>query len=78
MIKQQEIRQNGKTVLYSEDGVSIRIVFNNLTGRNSKTNEDYQNYIQYVAIPQMGFTYGEIELVENGTTVKTGLITINI
>ena len=29
-----EIRQNGKTVLYSEDGRSIPMFFNNLTGKN--------------------------------------------
>ena len=28
-----EIRQNGKTVLYSEDGRSIPMFFNNLTGK---------------------------------------------
>ena len=30
----QEIRQNGKTVLYSGDGHSIPMIFNNLVGKN--------------------------------------------
>jgi hypothetical protein len=70
----QEIRQGGKTILHSTDGVSIPVIFNNLTGKNSKTAEDYSNYIQYVALPQMGFEYGEIELIADGVTVKTGTI----
>ena len=32
----QEIRQNGKTVLYSGDGHSIPMIFNNLVGKNLK------------------------------------------
>ena len=70
----QEIRQGGKTILHSTDGVSIPVIFNNLTGKNSKTAEDYSNYIQYVALPQMGFEYDEIELIADGVTVKTGTI----
>ena len=35
----QEIRQNGKTVLYSEDGCSIPMIFNNLVGKNLKGRE---------------------------------------
>ena len=30
----ETIRQNGKTILYSNDGISIKMVFKNLTGRN--------------------------------------------
>ena len=32
----ETIRQNGKTILYSNDGISIKMVFKNLTGRNFK------------------------------------------
>ena len=39
----EEIRQNGKTVLESEDGLSIGMIFNNLTGVNLKGLE-YRNY----------------------------------
>ena len=28
----ETIRQNGKTILYSNDGISIKMVFKNLTG----------------------------------------------
>ncbi len=50
----QEIRQNGKTVLYSGDGHSIPMIFNNLVGKNLKGRE-YSDYIAFVAIPDMGF-----------------------
>ena len=43
----QEIRQNGKTVLYSEDGCSIPMIFNNLVGKNLKGRE-YSDYIALV------------------------------
>lgn len=33
----ETIRQNGKTILYSNDGISIKMVFKNLTGRNIQT-----------------------------------------
>lgn len=70
----QEIRQNGTTVLHSTDGVSIPVIFNNLIGRNSDTAQDYRNYINGVAIPEMGFVLGDIELIADGVTVKTGKI----
>ena len=70
----QEIRQNGTTVLHSTDGVSIPVIFNNLTGKNSDTAQDYRNYINGVAIPEMGFKLGDIELIADGVTVKTGKI----
>ncbi|WP_455496524.1 DUF7688 family protein [Coprobacter sp.] len=69
-----EIRQNGTTVLHSTDGVSIPVIFNNLTGRNSDTTQEYCQYINCVAIPEMGFELGDIELIADGVTVKTGKI----
>ena len=53
----QEIRQNGKTVLYSEDGHSISMIFNNLVGKNLKGRE-YSDYIAFVAIPDMDLPTG--------------------
>lgn len=72
--KRQAIIQGDKTVLISEDGISIPMIFNNLTGKNYQTAEDYCNYIQYVALPQMGFEYGKIEMLADGVTVRTGEI----
>lgn len=74
----QEIRQNGAVVLTSEDNCSIPVIFNNLTGKNHDANKEYQTYIEHTAIPLMGFSYGEIERVENGEVVETGQISKNI
>ncbi|WP_438358827.1 DUF7688 family protein [Dysgonomonas mossii] len=71
----QEIKQNGETILESDDNISISMIFNNLTGKNSKDNKEYQAYITYTAIPLMGFQYGKIELWENGKFTRTGYIT---
>ena len=64
----REIRQNGKTVLYSGDGHSIPMIFNNLVGKNLKGRE-YSDYIAFVAIPDMGFTYGKIEYYSDGNLI---------
>jgi len=72
--KRQAVIQGDRAVLISEDGISIPMIFNNLTGKNAKTAEDYHNYIKNVAIPQMGFEYGEIKLLADGVTVRTGEI----
>ena len=69
----QEIRQNGKTVLYSGDGHSIPMIFNNLVGKNLKGRE-YSDYIAFVAIPDMGFTYGKIAYYSDGNLIATGEI----
>ena len=78
-----EIRQNGKTVLYSEDGRSIPMFFNNLTGKNF-SGKEYEDYIRCVALADMGFSpgvielcrngKGVIELCRNGKTIKQGVI----
>lgn len=43
-----EIKQDGKTVLRSEDGFSIPMFFNNLCGKNFSGNK-YRNYIKHIA-----------------------------
>ena len=69
----EEIRQDGKTVLSSEDGFSMPMFFNNLCGKNF-SGEKYRDYIRYIAIGEMGFQPGEIELYRNGVLVRTGMI----
>lgn len=67
----REIRQNGRTVLHSGDGHSIPMIFNNLVGKNLKGRE-YSDYIAFVAIPDMGFTYGKIAYYSDGNLIATG------
>ena len=69
----EEIRQDGQTVLSSEDGFSIPMFFNNLCGKNF-SGEKFRDYIRYIAIGEMGFKPGEIELYRNGVLVASGTI----
>ena len=55
-----EIRQDGKAVLKSEDGVSIPMFFNNLCGKNFSGTQ-YRDYIRNIALGEMGFKPGRIE-----------------
>ena len=69
----EEIRQDGQTVLSSEDGFSIPMFFNNLCGKNF-SGEEYRDYTRYIAIGEMGFKSREIELYRNGVLVGKGTI----
>ncbi len=65
--------QGGKVILHSEDGVSIKMIFNNLTGRNFK-GQEYVGYIRHIAIGGLGFTLGSIEHCRDGEVIDTGTI----
>ena len=44
----ETIRQNGKIILHSNDGTSIKMIFKNLTGRNFQG----QEYMELSGISQ--------------------------
>lgn len=69
----EEIRQNGCTVLASCSEHAIPMIFNNLCGKNFSGNE-YRDYIRYIALGEMGFKPGRIELYRDGELLKTGYI----
>ena len=69
----EAIRQNGKIILYSDDGTSIRMIFKNLTGRNFQ-GQEYAEYIRHIAIGEMGFLPGIIEHCRNGEVIGKGKI----
>ena len=69
----EEIRQNGKIILYSDDGTSIRMIFKNLTGRNFQ-GQEYAEYIRHIAIGEMGFSPGIIEHCRDGEVIGKGKI----
>ena len=50
----EEIRQDGRTILSSEDGFSIRMFFNNLSGKNF-SGKEYRDYVRNIAFGEMGF-----------------------
>lgn len=68
-----EIRQDGKTVLRSEDGFSIPMFFNNLCGKNF-SGEKYRDYIKYIALGEMGFKPGRIEFYRDNVLQRSGEI----
>ena len=69
----EAIRQNGKIILHSNDGISIKMIFRNLTGRNFQ-GQEYADYISHIAIGSMGFTPGSIEHCRDGGVIDTGTI----
>ena len=51
----ETIRQDGKIILHGNDGISIKMIFKNLTGKNFQGRE-YADYIRHIAIGSMGFS----------------------
>lgn len=68
-----EIRQNGKVVLSSEDGVSISMIFNNLCGKNF-SGKAYKDYIRHIAFGEMGLKPGIVSHYRDGVLYKNGTI----
>lgn len=73
IMMKEEIRQDGRTILSSEDGFSIRMFFNNLNGKNF-SGKEYRDYIRNIAFGEMGFRPGTIELYCEGEKVRTGTL----
>ena len=69
----EEIRQDGRTILSSEDGYSIRMFFNNLSGKNF-SGKEYRDYVRNIAFGEMGFRPGTIEFYFDGKKVRTGTL----
>ena len=69
----ETIRQNGKIILHGDDGISIKMIFKNLTGENLKGRE-YADYIRHIAIGEMGFSPDSIEHCRNGEVIDKGTI----
>jgi hypothetical protein len=72
-VMKEEIRQDGRAILSSEDGFSIRMFFNNLSGKNF-SGKEYRDYVRNIAFGEMGFRPGTIELYCDGKKVRTGTL----
>lgn len=70
----QEIRQEGKVMLW-DNGGSTMVIFRNLVGLNITNKTEYCNYIKYVALPN-GFKVGTVELWRDGELIEQGKITL--
>lgn len=68
-----EIRQDGETVLSSSDGVSIPVIFRNLSGKNFSGTE-YRDYLKHVAYGDMGFVPGTITLWHGGVQTAEAVL----
>ena len=66
----ETIRQNEKIILHSNDGISIKMIFRNLTVRNFQ----YVEYIRHIAIRDMGFSPGIIEHCKDDEVIGKGTI----
>ena len=71
--ERQEIRQNGLPIVWSNDGISMSIMFRNLTDLNFTDTEEYTEYVQKM-VTQLAFQYGDIELIADNATILTGQI----
>lgn len=69
----EEIRQDGSAILSSTSEHTIPMIFNNLCGRNL-LGKEYRDYIRYIALGEMGFKPGRIELYRDGKLLKSGYI----
>ena len=69
----EEIRQDGRTILSSEDGFSIRMFFNNLSGKNF-SGKEYRDYVRNIAFGEMRFRPGTIQLYSDGKKVRSGTL----
>ena len=68
-IENYEIRQDGKTIL-SGDELSLKMVFNNMTGKNL-SGQEYEKYKSF--IEGEGFDLNKtFALYNNGSLIKTG------
>lgn len=66
----EEIRQNNRVILTSNDEVTVPMIFKNLSGINF-TGENYRCYLKNVAYFEMGFKPGKITYHKNGTLIAT-------
>lgn len=69
----EAIRQNGKIILQSDDGTSMKMIFKNLMGMNFQ-GQEYVEYIRHIAIENMGFFPGIIEHCRDGEVIDKGTI----
>lgn len=72
-----EIIQDGRCVLSSTDGISIPMIYKNLSGRNLPETE-YRIYMQDIAFGDFGLKPGIIRWFRNGNVVNETRIPVNV
>ena len=71
----EEIRQNGKVILSSEDVFSIPMIFKNLCGKNF-SGKEYKDYIKHIVFRDMGLKPGVVSHYRDGVLCKNGTIPV--
>lgn len=69
----EEIRQDGKVILSSEDVFSVPMIFNNLCGKNF-IGKEYKDYIRHIAFEEMELKPGIVSHYRDGVLYKNGTI----
>ena len=69
----EEIRQDDKVILSSEDGFSVPMIFNNLCGKNF-IGKEYKYYIRHIVFEEMGLKPGIVSHYRDGVLYKNGTI----
>lgn len=64
-----EITQDGRVVLSSTDGISIPMIYKNLSGRNLPK-EEYGIYMQDIAFGNFGLKPGIIRWLHDGAVIS--------
>lgn len=59
----EEIRQGQKMILWSDDNISISMIFNNLTGQNFKADE-YKAYIRNIAFGKWDLCQARLNFIK--------------
>jgi len=72
-----EIIQDGKAVLSSSDGISIPMIYKNLSGRNLAAKE-YGIYMQEIAFGDFGLKPGIICWLRDGVVVNEAQIPVSV
>lgn len=67
----EEIRQNGKTIVYSHDGISIGMLFNNIVDNNF-SGEKYRTYLKVIVFNELKFVAGTVLHYRDGQPFKKG------
>ena len=66
----EEIRQDDKVILSSEDGFSVPMIFNNLCGKNF-IGKEYKDYIRHIAFEEMDLSRASCTIIGTVFYIRT-------
>lgn len=66
----EEIRQDGRVILSSEDGFSVPMIFNNLCGKNF-IGKEYKDYIRHIAFEEWDLSRASCPIIGTVFYIRT-------